>query len=80
MVKFDSLNIQEKIDLIKIDVEGAEVEVLEGAIETIKKYKPVIVVESFNRKNECDYILCNLGYKLKDIIREGEDYVYTTER
>ena len=33
----DSLNIQDKIDLIKIDVEGHEIEVLKGGIETIKK-------------------------------------------
>ena len=31
--------------LIKIDVEGAERQVFEGAIETISKYKPVIIFE-----------------------------------
>ena len=31
--------------LIKIDVEGAELQVFEGAIETISKYKPVIIFE-----------------------------------
>jgi len=36
---------KENIALIKIDVEGLEIEVLEGAIETIKKHKPVLVVE-----------------------------------
>ncbi len=33
------------IDLIKIDVEGGELNVLEGAIETIKRTKPVIIFE-----------------------------------
>jgi FkbM family methyltransferase len=34
-----------KIDLIKIDVEGAEFAVLKGALNTIKKSKPVIIFE-----------------------------------
>ncbi len=34
-----------KIDLIKIDVEGGELLVLEGAQETIKRNKPVIIFE-----------------------------------
>jgi FkbM family methyltransferase len=31
--------------LIKIDVEGAELQVIEGAIETISKYKPIVIFE-----------------------------------
>ncbi len=33
------------IDLIKIDVEGAEMQVLEGAVNIIKRNKPIIVFE-----------------------------------
>jgi FkbM family methyltransferase len=34
-----------KIDLIKIDVEGGELQVLEGGIKTVKRCKPVIIFE-----------------------------------
>ncbi|MDX1373790.1 MAG: FkbM family methyltransferase, partial [Nitrososphaeraceae archaeon] len=36
----------QKCDIIKIDVEGCEAHVLAGAVETIKKYKPKIIVEA----------------------------------
>ena len=72
----DSIKIKEKIDLIKIDVEGAEVEVLHGALSTIRKDNPIIVIESFNHKQEIDNILMSLGYKLSEVIRQGEDYIY----
>lgn len=72
----DSLKLKEKIDLIKIDVEGAEMEVLQGGIDTIKKNKPVIVIETFDKKDRVDKFLFALGYEHVDTIREGEDYIY----
>ena len=72
----DSFEINEHIDLIKIDVEDAEVDVLNGAKETIKKNNPIIVLETYNHKSEVDNILHELGYEQVDTIREGEDYIY----
>jgi len=77
LVTLDSLDIQDKIDLIKIDVEGAEVEVLFGGIETIKKNKPPIVIETFTRKSQIDIIFKELGYKHTETIRKDADYIYT---
>lgn len=41
----DKRNIGIKPDIIKIDVEGAESLVLNGAIDTIKKFSPTILIE-----------------------------------
>jgi FkbM family methyltransferase len=43
-----------KIDLIKIDIEGGELEALEGMNETIQKHKPIIILEvlpAYSEKN-----------------------------
>lgn len=45
VITIDGLNLPE-CDLIMLDVEGFELEALQGAEETIKKYKPVVVVEA----------------------------------
>jgi len=51
-----------KIDLIKIDAEGCENEVLEGAINIILKHSPIIIIE--NWKNNSNDKLTNIGYTL----------------
>ena len=44
MITLDSLNL-DNVGLIQLDVEYYELNVLRGAIETIKKFKPVITCE-----------------------------------
>jgi FkbM family methyltransferase len=44
MITLDSLDLKD-VDLIKIDCEGYEENVIAGAVETIKRCRPVIVVE-----------------------------------
>jgi FkbM family methyltransferase len=56
-----------KIGLIKIDVEGAEVEVLKGMTENLKIYRPRVIVES--KKNNVEWIMnyfTELDYLLVD--------------
>lgn len=42
----DSYNIK-NVGLIKIDVEGCELDILKGAKETISKYCPMLIIESW---------------------------------
>ena len=58
------------IDFIKIDVEGHELEVLQGARETLLKYKPTIFIETFpDKKTKVHEYLTNLGYRLEKTFR-----------
>lgn len=61
--KLDDLNILEKIDFIKIDVEEMEASVLSGAKNTIQRDKPLIWVEIFDKHYEnVSYMLHRMGY------------------
>jgi len=46
LIKLDQLNL--KPDIIKIDIQGHEMNALKGLIKTIKKYRPLLLVE-FNK-------------------------------
>jgi FkbM family methyltransferase len=62
----DSLNIS-KLDFIKIDVDGHEPAFLEGAWETLKKYKPVILMEiDHQHYKKAGYTAWDFYNKLKD--------------
>ena len=54
-----------KVDFMKIDVEGSEFQVLEGAIGIIEKHRPLIILETFktNKNKERLEIFCKrFGY------------------
>jgi len=62
MISIDSLSL-ERVDLIKIDVEGMEEEVLSGAIDTIKRCTPVLFVETIKTNtNYLDRFFNTNGY------------------
>ncbi len=56
----------DKIDLIKIDAEGMDLQILQGASETIKKFKPILFVEYFDKftsiKNELETFFKEINY------------------
>ena len=74
----------DKIDLIKIDVEGHELNVLKSGEQTILKYKPVILFECWdieshhwndipNTNVELMNYIKSLGYQINKIDIDGND-------
>lgn len=61
-ISIDSLNLQ-RLDFMKLDVEGAEVAALKGAAKTIEKHQPIMVLESmpWDAPKIVDYIR-SIGY------------------
>jgi FkbM family methyltransferase len=58
-------------DIIKIDVEGSELYVLQGAKDTILKHSPVIVIE-YSQNTSYD-----AGYQREDLIENLKMFSYT---
>ncbi len=51
MITLDSLKL-ERLDFMKVDVEGYELNVLKGGEETIKRYRPVIWCEALTDRHK----------------------------
>ena len=67
--KLDEFNFEKRVSFIKIDVEGHEIEVLEGSKELIKKFKPTLMIEIEERHSkrsleESISYVCSLGYNV----------------
>jgi FkbM family methyltransferase len=79
MIQFDDLNLDP--DIILLDIEGMEYEFLLGSSNTIKKYKPIIIMEIWdNNKRKSENMsttkqdilshMDNMGYKIYIDMRE----------
>ncbi len=84
MVTLDGMVAEGKIpvpDMLKIDVEGAEILVLNGARETISSRKPkmVLAVHSDELERECREILEPLGYTFTDLGQAKGDKEFLVE-
>lgn len=79
MITLDSFvdqNDIKRLDLIKIDVDGPELEILKGARNILKKLKPVLIVETNENSEILDFLLQN-NYLILDMdlksYQEGEE-------
>jgi FkbM family methyltransferase len=61
-IKLDNLNIQRKVSLIKIDIEGMELAACNGMINTLIKFRPKVIVE--NNDKSLIQFFDDLGYRL----------------
>lgn len=75
-VPLDSITFTNRISVMKIDVEGMEDRLLEGATNTILKHKPTIIIEIWESMfPTTSKVLEKLNYKLEKRIGV-HDYVY----
>jgi FkbM family methyltransferase len=74
ILSIDQMGIED-LSLIQLDVEGFELPILQGAVETIRAQRPVIVIED-DRKN-CSDLLRELGYSAA--ARVGRDHLFVVE-
>ncbi len=63
MVNIDSLPIA-RLDLMKVDVEGMEIDVIIGAASTIERHQPILYVENDREQNSRELValIRELGY------------------
>jgi hypothetical protein len=72
--RMDNLDLP-KFGLLKIDCERHELQVIQGAVETITKYKPIIVCEQHKDTEYCaGNFLKELG--AKEITNVRKDYIF----
>lgn len=83
-ISIDSLNINELISFMKVDIQGGDLYALQGAINTIKKYKfPIIFEYEYALENQLklkfqEYVdfINILDYKFENVIN-ASNYLIT---
>ncbi|WP_430408547.1 FkbM family methyltransferase [Kordia sp.] len=62
----------DRLDFIKMDIEGAEIEAMDGLVEILKKYQPNFAIASYHWVNE------EQTYKKVEAFFEEKNYPYKT--
>ena len=63
---------EDSVGLIKLDVEGAEYDVIKGSVETIKKQQPVLLISIYH--NPHDF------FEIKPMLEEILDYTFMIKK
>lgn len=74
-VPMDSIQFDDSIEILLVDIEGHEEKFIKGAEQTIKKYKPVIIIELWTdekRKHE------NMKTTQSEMIQKITSFGYNT--
>ncbi|RME94536.1 MAG: FkbM family methyltransferase, partial [Bacteroidetes bacterium] len=60
----------DRVDVIKMDIEGAELPALRGSLELIRRFRPELIIEL----NNATYAAA--GYSMQDLVTWLEDQGY----
>lgn len=93
LTRLDDLSqkIRDSISILKIDVEGAELEVLKGALSTIRNHRPLIIIEilpvyslsntwRLERLNELEELISSINYKKVRITKDSKNNLLSLTR
>lgn len=69
-ITLDSLRL-DRLDAIKIDVEGAELNVIDGMRDTIARLQPAIICEMHGKNAEYVALMEELGYEVENLEGPG---------
>ena len=66
-----------RLDLIKMDIEGAEIEALEGAGKVLRQYQPRLLIQAYHQRDgvrtfeRCARYLTQFGYQCRELKPES---------
>ena len=72
-----------RLDLIKLDTEGAEIAIMKGALDTLKSKRPIIMAEIHPDDSKLDFLF-DMGYEAYDFINgeiiKSKNYNFKRQR